>query len=88
MSGRRVDTLDLAHGWRAAAQAILTCDMHRQCMTMCAKQYARQHMNDARDHVWNCARDTREKLNKHHIYIKQILVESIWVGTNHINLYL
>ena len=30
----------------------------------------------------------REKLNRHHTYIKRILVENIYVGTNHINKYL
>jgi hypothetical protein len=42
----------------------------------------------ARDHMWNSVRDMWEKLNRRHIYIKQILVENILVGTKHINLHL
>jgi hypothetical protein len=40
------------------------------------------------DHVRNNVRDMREKLNRRHIYIKQILVENSLFGTNHINFHL
>jgi hypothetical protein len=37
-------------------------------------------------HEW--CDDTRESLTRRRIYIKQILVENIWVSTDHINLCL
>jgi hypothetical protein len=42
----------------------------------------------ARAHVRNYTCDTREKLNRRHFYLKQVLIENIRVDTFHLNLNL